>query len=335
MVTNLKDLMNKFNDESKCRAFLVEQRWNGNPTCPYCKSEKWYSIENGKRFKCGNKECYKKYSVTVGTVFEGSNIPLTTWFPALYLISAHKKGISSVQLAKDLGVTQKTAWFILHRIRESLKEKNSTLLSGTVEIDETYMAKRFRSKHVGLSPEQVDKLNEDQQLQKKVNKGAVIGLIQRDGKAVIKAIDSVSRDNVKRIVNEHVATENTTLMTDEANIYRHALRGYNREFVTHSKKQWVDGNCHTNTVEGFWSIMKRGIYGIYHQISVKHLQAYCDEFAYRYNSRKINDGNRFEIALTHLEGRLKYLTLIQKDNDGEISEKDSRSNYKKTQKKGN
>lgn len=358
MVTNLKDLMNKFNDEAKCRAFLVQQRWNGSPVCPYCKGEKWYSIENGKRFKCGNNKCYKKYSVTVGTVFEGSNIPLTTWFPAMYIISAHKKGISSVQLAKDLGVTQKTAWFMLHRIRESLKDKNSTLLSGTVEIDETYMAKKFRSKYVGLSPDEVDKLNQDQELQKKNNKGAVIGLVQRaeytivsrphkniegktvkekvitkPGKIILKAIDSISRDNIKSEAKKHIEP-GTQLMTDESNLYLHSLKGYPRQSVNHSQKEWVRGNCHTNNVENVWSIMKRGIYGIYHQISTKHLQAYCDEFSYRYNSRSTQDGNRFENALTHLEGRLKYLTLIKKE-DGKISQDKKISAYKATQKKGN
>ena len=113
MVQNLKQLMKDFSDEQHCINFLIRQRWDGCPKCPYCGSEKWYKIENGKRFKCGNKECYKKYSVTVGTVFHASNIPLTTWFPALYLVTAHKKGISSIQLAKDLGTTQKTAWFMI------------------------------------------------------------------------------------------------------------------------------------------------------------------------------------------------------------------------------
>ena len=134
MVQNLKDLMKQFSDETKCREFLVQQRWNGKPECPYCKSTISYKIENGKRFKCGNSECYKKYSVTVGSVFHASNIPLTTWFPAMYLILSHKKGISSIQLGKDLGVTQKTAWFMNHRIRESLKEKGSSLLANTALV---------------------------------------------------------------------------------------------------------------------------------------------------------------------------------------------------------
>src|SRR5215213_4814482 len=139
MVKNLKDLMKKFEDEAKCREFLVQQRWNGVPVCPKCGHTKVYNIENGKRFKCANNKCYNKFSVTVGTVFEASNIPLSTWFPAMYLIISHKKGISSIQLAKDLGVTQKTSWFMLHRIRESLKSKGSSLLSNVVEVDEVYI----------------------------------------------------------------------------------------------------------------------------------------------------------------------------------------------------
>ena len=128
--------MKDFKTEQKCRSFLVRQRWNGCPTCPYCESEKSYSIDLGKRYKCGNKECYKKYSVTVGTVFHASKIPLITWFPAMFIISSHKKGINSVQLAKALGVTQKSAWFMLHRIRESLRDKNSNLLTEDAEVDE-------------------------------------------------------------------------------------------------------------------------------------------------------------------------------------------------------
>jgi transposase-like protein len=150
MVKNLKDLMSKFKDEQACRDFMVQQRWNGVPECPYCGHRKSYKIEGGERFKCANQTCYKKYSATVGTVFEASNIPLTTWFPAMYIISAHKKGISSVQLAKDLGVTQKTAWFMLHRIRESLKEDHSEMLGGIVESDETYMGRKYRSDYKGI-----------------------------------------------------------------------------------------------------------------------------------------------------------------------------------------
>ena len=130
MVKNLQQLTKKFSTEAKCREFLVKQRWNGTPVCPSCGCGKTYVIENGNRFKCANKECYRRFSVVAGTVFEASNIKLTTWFMAMYLIMSHKKGISSIQLAKDCGVTQKTGWFMLHRIRESLKETNPEMISG-------------------------------------------------------------------------------------------------------------------------------------------------------------------------------------------------------------
>lgn len=311
MITNLKQLMRDFDTEEKCRAFLVRQRWNSCPICPYCGSEKWYSIENGKRFKCGNKECYKKYSVTVGTVFHASNIPLTTWFPAMYILSAHKKGISSVQLAKDLGVTQKTAWFMMHRIRESLKDKDSNLLKGTIEADETYMARKYKSDFKGLPPEEVEyKLNS-----KSDSKGAVLGMVERNtGKVRVLAFANNNRDNITAAVRANVE-KGSKLHTDESYLYRALENDYYRETVVHGRKEWVrqsivSGKVHTNNVENFWGVMKRGIHGIYHQISFKHLQAYCNEFAYRYNSRDIKDGERFTFALSHIEGGLTYKQLV-------------------------
>src|SRR5579862_41062 len=144
---NLKELLAKFSDETACREYLIQRRWNGQPICPYCGYGKSYRIENGKRFKCANKECHKKYSVTVGTVAEDTNIPLSTWFAAIYIISSHKKGISSIQLGKDLGIPQKTAWFLLHRIREALREKKGLLLSTEVQADETYIGGLEKNKH--------------------------------------------------------------------------------------------------------------------------------------------------------------------------------------------
>jgi transposase-like protein len=308
MELNLASVIREFSTEEKCIAFLIRQRWNGQPTCPYCNSTKSYVIEGGKRFKCADKTCHKKYSVTVGTIFHASNIPLITWFPAMYLISAHKKGISSVQLAKDLGVTQKTAWFMLHRIRKSLKEKNSPLLQGVVEVDETYMGRKYKSDFVGLSPEEVEKLVELQPT--KNTKGAVIGMVERGGKVIAKAANAINKENVVAAITENVDRK-ATLMTDDSKLYRNReIRKYRREYVQHSKKQWVDGNCHTNTIEGFWAVMKRGIHGIYHQISAKHLQRYCDEFSYRYNSRDIKDGARFELVSQRINGHLSYKQLV-------------------------
>ena len=313
MITNLKQLIKNYSDESKCRELLVQQRWNGVPTCPKCGNTKSYVIDNGKRFKCANNKCYYRYSVITGTVFEASNIPLTTWFPAMYLIASHKKGISSVQLSKDLGVTQKTAWFMLHRIRESLKDRSSKLLANVVEIDETYMSRKFGSHYKGLPPEEVERLENSNPLIKKSTKGAVIGMKERQGKIIVKAALRASAENISDAVQTHV-DKASMLFTDEALKYRNILKDFDRQTVNHSKGEWVRGIVHINGVENFWSVMKRGIYGIYHQISYKHLQRYCDEFSYRYNSRDIQDGFRFELTLQQLEGRLTYKQLTDNGN---------------------
>lgn len=331
MVSNLKQVMRDFSTEEQCRAFLIRQRWNGTPQCPHCGCEKSYVIENGKRFKCASKECYKKYSVTVGTVFESSNIPLTTWFPAMYLLTAHKKGISSVQLAKDLGVTQKTAWFMIHRIRESLKEKNSPLLSGTVEADETYMGRKYKSDFKGLSPEEVEyKLNKTND-----GKGAVLGLVERETKKVKTFVfANNNRDSITEAVKNNVEI-GSKLHTDESYLYRALEKDYYRETIVHGRKQWVRpsisaGKVHTNNVENFWGVMKRGLHGIYHQVSFKHLQRYCDEFAFRYNNRDITDGQRFELSLQLVPGRLSYKRLVYgkgKENSNETNQESYQGPY--------
>lgn len=323
MFTNLLELIKSMPTEEKCRKYMAEQRWGiGRVVCPYCENERAYVIEGGKRYKCAAKTCHSKFSVTVGTFMEASNIPLTKWFAGIYLVTSSKKGINSYTLGRQLGIAQKNSWFMMHRIREVLKPQTHEVLQGIVEIDECYLAKKYRSPYKGLAPEVVEKLRAERQFE---NKGAAIGLVQRDGKAIIKAIDSINKQNIKDIVTKHVAVENTILYTDESSLYKYTLRDYKREFVTHSKGIWKDGDCHTNTVEGLWAIMKRGLYGIYHRASPKHLQAFCDEFAFRYNTRKIKDSQRFVLSLEGLTGRLTYKQLI---SEKEGKEKDSRSYYR-------
>jgi transposase-like protein len=180
MFKNLHELLLKMPTEKDCRDYLIQQRWDGCPVCPYCGySGKTYVIENGKRFKCGQDQaiCGKKYSVTVGTIFESSRIPLTKWLNAVYVVTAHKKGISSHQLGRNLGVTQRTAWFMIHRIREMMKNVSDELLQGAVEVDETYMSRKYKSDYKGLSPEEVEYALKSQNS----SKGAVVGIKQREG----------------------------------------------------------------------------------------------------------------------------------------------------------
>lgn len=305
MVKNLKDLMLKFSDETVCREVLIKQRWpDGNIQCQYCGHNKCYRIENGNRFKCANKECYKRFRVTVGTIFEASNIPLTTWFPAMYLILSHKKGISSIQLGKDLGVTQKTAWFMLHRIREQLKANNSSMLSGVCEVDETFIGGKMKNKHKKVRA--AAHANNDSHT---LNKVGVMGLLERGNSVRLQVIDS-SKQTLKQMVKQHIEPS-AIVITDSLNAYSGLAKTYSQhEVVNHIQDEYVRGMYHTNSIEGFFSLLKRGIYGIYHQVSPKHLSRYCDEFAHRYNSRHLKDGDRFTLSLCNLEGRLTYKQLV-------------------------
>lgn len=314
MVKNLKDLMIKFKDESACREFLVQQRWNGSPICPYCSHGKSYVIEGGKRFKCANQVCYKKYSVTVGTVFEASNIPLTIWFPAMYIISAHKKGISSVQLAKDLGVTQKTAWFMLHRIRESLKENHPLLLEKEVQADEVYIGGQEKFKH---KDKRSDNANGKSQ-----TKMPVVGIIETGGRVVTQVMPWVTKRTITELMERHLHKD-AVLVTDANPVYLKIGRRHNHKIMNHSEGQFKVGTHHTNGIENYWSLLRRGIYGIYHQVSTKHLQRYCDEFAYRFNSRKLSDGLRWVIAIQQIDGRLTYKQLT----NGKSSENEEKSSF--------
>ncbi|WP_153796849.1 IS1595 family transposase [Foetidibacter luteolus] len=304
---NLKEATKYFSDEKVCRDYLILQRWNGNPECPYCGHTKVYNIEDGKRFKCANKECYKKFSVTVGTIYENSNLPLSTWFIAVWLITAHKKGISSIQLGKDLGITQKAAWFVLHRVREMLTDKAPELLNNMVEVDETFVGGKMKNKHKSVRAKA-----HRENTSHTGNKTMVVGLLER-GKQVKTTIYKSEEKSLKNMVVDHVNT-NAVIVTDSLNAYTGLNKLFaGHEVVNHNQDEYVRGIWHTNSIEGFFSQLKRSIYGIYHQVSPKHLHRYCTETAYRYNFRKISDKERFELTISNSEGRLKYADLIKKN----------------------
>jgi transposase-like protein len=303
MVKNLKDLMKKFADEDVCRQHLENRRWpDGKIKCQYCGHDHCYKIENGTRYKCANNKCYKRFKVTVGTIFEASNIPLSTWFPALYIILSHKKGISSIQLGKDLGVTQKTAWFMLHRIREQLKANGSVMLKGVVEVDETFVGGKVGNMHKSKRAKMRGKSEGI------TNKTPVFGMLERGGNVMIVQVPYATGEVLQPIIRKHVEA-GSTMCTDGFGGYRY-MDEYTHEAVSHDKKEYVRGTFHTNGIEGYFGLFKRMVIGIYHQVSVKHLQRYCDEHSYRYNSRKLKDGERFEISLSNLEGRLTYNQLV-------------------------
>lgn len=296
---NLKDLLCQLSDEKVARQHMEQMRWGDSPFCPHCGSTKPYRLKDEKTYRCKDKTCRKNFTVTVKTVFENSKIPLSTWMAAIYIITAHKKGISSCQLARDLGVTQKTAWFISHRVRLIMSDAQPEPLNEIVEIDETYVGGKFANMNRGRR-----KKFQEQGLDNKV---AVMGMTQRDGKAKLTVIGN---NTFKDVVRENV-DRSATVITDTHLSYV----GLAQEFaahlsVNHSQSEYRKGLAFTNTVEGFFSSLKRSIYGIYHSVSPKHLHRYCEETSYRYNYRKISDKDRFERTLQNVEGRLTYKTLI-------------------------
>lgn len=299
---NLIDVQKTFADENVCKSHLEKLRWNGKPVCPHCNSKNPYKTNRG--YKCSNPECYKKFSVTVGTFFENTKIQLSKWFIAMYLVTSHKKGLSSMQLSKDIDVSQKTAWFMLHRIRLMLSGGHIELLEGIVEADETFIGGQNKNRHKHKRVENT----QGRSLQDKV---PVIGLYERGGKLITKPITDTSMKNIHPFVTDNVKA-GSKLVTDEWTGYSGLNRNYNHHVVKHGEGHYVINDIHTNNLEGFWSLLKRGIVGIYHRVSNKHLGKYCDEFGFRYNTRTLNEAQRFDLAISQCSGRLKYYKLIEK-----------------------
>ena len=306
---SLPQLLDYFREENTCVEYYENVRWAGAPVCPHCDSDNPYKTKRGHR--CSNKDCRKDFTVKVGTIFENSKIPLRTWFAAIFLATNHKKGISSVQLASDLGITQKSAWFVLHRIREMLRDKAPKMLGDTnmVEIDEAYIGGKQGNKHFKKQRSKENpSLNNDGTLYQP--KKMVVGFIERGGDIIVKHVARASNDEILPLIEKHIQ-KGSEVHTDESKIYNTVGRTFTHKTVVHSASQYVVGNCHTNTIENFWSQLKRGINGIYHHVSEKHLERYLDEYANRYNSRDLNIQNRFELFLEQSESVLTYKQLIK------------------------
>lgn len=299
------ELITYFKDDATCRQYLEELLWNNKPICPHCGSEKHYKFKSGKVYKCANNQCYKKFTVTVGTIFDSSKMPLVKWFMAMYYVSNHNKGISSYQLAKHIGVSQKTAWYMLHRLREGTREKEQEKLMNFVEADETYIGGNISNKHKW----QRDTVNSN----KNSNKVAVLGIIERKGKIIVKPISQLGSGVTNEVI-KHVKPY-SVVYTDQYHGYN-MLKHFNMTHysVNHSAGEYVkDEHTHTNTIEGAFSLLKRSVYGTFHHISAKHMSRYCDEFAFRYNTRKLKSCDSFNLALKQCNTVLRYKTLIGKE----------------------
>lgn len=298
----LPQLLDFFKDEETCKVYLEQRRWGGTVACPFCGVINPYRTNRG--FKCRDKQCHKKFTVTVGTVYENTKIPLRTWFAAIYLCTSSKKGISSLQISRQLGITQKTAWFVLHRVREMLRAKAPHMLSDNIQIDETYVGGKEKFKHKNKRTSTSIGRNAD-------TKTPVFGICETGGKIVVEVSPWVSKKTASALIDKHVK-DGSTMVTDGYAMYAYLDQDdrFHHVVVDHRKGEYVKGGFHVNGIENFWSLLKRGIVGIFHQVSPKHLQRYCDEFSARYNSRQITDAERFDLSLSSSDGRLKYQELI-------------------------
>lgn len=269
-VIDICQLIEQFGSEAKCFDYLIALRWPDGVTCPRCKSQKISRITKREQFDCD--ACRYQFSVRVNTIFHDSHLPLWKWFLAVYMMVVAKKGVSANQLKRTIGVSYKTAWYLCHRIRKAMAELNTVKLGGTVEVDETYIGgKREGKGHEG----------------KFDNKTMVMGALQRGGNIRLRVEHRGDRKTLRKFVDDHVGGWAENIYTDEAAAYGDMSDfDTTHEKVDHSKEEWVRGDVHTNSIEGVWSLFKRSIIGSYHQVSAKHLDAYLDEFEWRFNNRK-------------------------------------------------
>ena len=291
---NLPLLVEQFQSEEKCRAYLEGLRWPSGVSCPRCASKKVSRIASRGQFDCDS--CRYQFSVTAGTIFHDSHLPLWKWLLATYMMAEAKKSVSANQLKRTLAVSYKTAWYLCHRIRAAMKDTRPQALRGVIEVDETYVGGKQKGKGVYYGKKQ---------------KQVVVGLRQRKGPLRFIHTKDAKANTLKAIIEEHIGEEVQYIMTDESSASWGALlNNPKHKVIRHNIGKYVEGIVHTNSIESAFSLLKRGIIGSFHRISIKHLHRYLAEFQYRFNAR--NDADRFERMVQRLlqTDAMEYKQLI-------------------------
>ena len=303
--------------DQACRDYLEGMRWPDGPACPKCGVTEPYRITRKTRTKNGLQSlykcraCRKQFTATVGTIFEDSKIPLSKWFAAIFMMCSSKKGISAHWMHRNLDITYKSAWFMCHRIREAMKDKGVlTPLSGTVEADETYIHGRTRRGHKTWHERVTDEIEMGLRPKRQRRKPyqdypTVFGILERGGRVRTVKVPATISSVLRPIMGRTIDMKNARLMTDGHSAYRLIKRDLPHDVIDH-EVEYVRGDVHTQGIENYWSLLKRGIYGVFHHVGEGYLPQYLNEFEYRFNRRRVSDEQRFASLLTQTQGRVLW-----------------------------
>ena len=314
-IISLRRFEKQIPDEAAAIAFAEEVIWQGDPHCGRCGNSNVYRVKNGRPMSHRCRDCKKHFSIRTGTVMAETNLPVRTWLLAVHLTLTARKGVSALQMHRHLGVTYPTAWFLDHRIREAMKQNKTPVMSGIIQIDETWIG--GKAKNVHKSKKKTEGWTG------MGNKFAVIGLRQDDGTVIIFPVPDTYAETLQNAVLDNVKP-GSTVWSDEAPAYKPISGyGYIHEWVTHGSGEYVRDMATTNGIESFWALLKRGYVGTFHYMSWKHLHRYCDEFAYRHNAGKGNGFETIGAVLRCMVGkRVTYRRLIQKEKQRNVPEPD-------------
>jgi len=309
----LQSAINYFSDPDNCLNYLIARRWKDGTVCPTCGSKEVSFVPSRRVWQCKTRHPKSQFSIKVGTIFEDSPIGLDKWLTAMWMVANCKNGVSSWEMHRTLGVTQKSAWFMLQRIRLAMQGKNSGKLGGPgseIEIDETFIGGKSRNMHRSKRARVITGTGGK-------DKAMVMGMMERGGKVRAMVVENRRRAELQKQVREHVEA-GAAIFTDELPSYKGLNSEYDHAVINHAV-EYVNGNIHTNGMENFWSLLKRGLHGTYVSVEPFHLFRYIDEQAFRYNNRndadgnKLNDADRFNLAVSQIIGkRLTYAEVTGK-----------------------